>query len=84
MQLIKAVDKYTKLVKQEFLALCASAVIPDFALEVTRVFKYLKEAAKKMEPGLSHWFTVARPEAMAHTETQGIPPNIRKHFLLGG
>lgn len=64
MQLIKVVHKYKKLAKQEFLALCASAVILDFALEVTSVFKYLKEGAKRMEPSFSHWFTVARPEAI--------------------
>lgn len=54
MQLIRVVYKYKKLAKQEFLALCASAVILDFALQVTSVFKYLKEGTKRMEPSFSH------------------------------
>lgn len=36
-----------------------------------------------MEPGFSHWFTVARPEAMAHTETQGVPSKHQETLFTG-
>lgn len=74
-----------KVSQQEVLAQHASAVILGFALEVTSVYKYLKEGAKRMEPGCFHWFTEAKPEAMGtHWNTWGFPLNIGKHFLLGG
>lgn len=36
-----------------------------------------------MEPGFSHWFTVAKPEAMAHTETQGVPSKHQETLFTG-
>lgn len=83
MQLIKVAHKYTELVKQELLARRASAVILGFSLEVTTVFKYLKEGAKRMEPGFSHWLTAARPGAMAHTKAQGVPSKHQKTLFTG-
>lgn len=48
---------------RDFGSMCFKLIV-DFALEVTSVFKYLKEGAKRMKPSFSHWFTVARPEAI--------------------